>query len=156
MVAAENDGATDTGTALYAGTLKLVVSADACGGFTFAIDTSPIPWAPGSYWTYLEGTYPEYEEIYPNGQPLSVNTCPDDGILCNGTKACDPVLGCVTVPVNCDDGVACTIDSCDAGLDKCVHKPNHALCDDGNPRTIDKCTLTGCTHWAQRPLSIDE
>jgi hypothetical protein len=33
--------------------------------------------------------------------------------------------------VDCDDGVACTQDTCDESQAACVHAPDHALCQDG-------------------------
>ena len=55
----------------------------------------------------------------------------DDGFFCNGEEACDPSVGCVQdVPPNPDDGVACTVDSCDEATDSFVNTPNHAQCDD--------------------------
>jgi hypothetical protein len=56
----------------------------------------------------------------------------DDGLFCNGLEVCDPINGCGpgTAP-NCDDGVECTLDSCDETGDVCVHSPDHGACDDG-------------------------
>ena len=51
----------------------------------------------------------------------------------NGGQAC--VGGfCVATgkPQNCDDGVACTNDSCDANKNACVHAPNDASCPSGS------------------------
>ena len=37
-----------------------------------------------------------------------------DGDLCSGVETCDPAQGCRPgEPLTCDDGVACTVDSCD-------------------------------------------
>lgn len=77
---------------------------------------------------------------------------PDDplcgsGSFCEGGLHCDPVLGCVTGPLpDCDDGVACTDDRCDAGLDDCVHELIDALCRNGNPCDgLERCDeLNGC------------
>lgn len=33
--------------------------------------------------------------------------------------------------VECDDGVSCTVDACDATLHVCTHLPNDKVCDDG-------------------------
>lgn len=75
----------------------------------------------------------------------------DDGLFCNGAETCDPSLdcqpgtdpcdpelfcdeeadacvGCLT-PADCDDGVACTVDTCEAG--SCVNTPDDGYCDDG-------------------------
>jgi hypothetical protein len=37
-------------------------------------------------------------------------------------------MGCVFTPRDCDDGVACTTDSCDAMAQKCKHAPSDAVC----------------------------
>jgi len=61
----------------------------------------------------------------------------DDGQRCNGLETCDPVDGvCVAgTPPSCDDGFACTTDSCDpaanGGAGACVNTPNDADCDNG-------------------------
>ncbi|MBM4355110.1 MAG: hypothetical protein FJ109_15220, partial [Deltaproteobacteria bacterium] len=55
-----------------------------------------------------------------------------DGFFCNGLEKCDKALGCVTLPVpGLNDGVACTVDTCDEAADKVVHFPNNAFCSDG-------------------------
>ncbi len=59
-----------------------------------------------------------------------------DGLYCNGAEICDPVngapgTGCVAgTPPPCDDGIPCTVDSCDE-VKGCVHTPSDALCNDG-------------------------
>ncbi|MEM7249493.1 MAG: S8 family serine peptidase, partial [Acidobacteriota bacterium] len=56
----------------------------------------------------------------------------DDGIFCNGIETCDPAIGCQPgTPPSCDDGVGCTIDSCDGGNDACSNAPDDSACDDG-------------------------
>ncbi|MCO6439031.1 MAG: S8 family serine peptidase [Phycisphaerae bacterium] len=56
----------------------------------------------------------------------------NDGLYCNGTETCSATLDCQAgTPVNCDDAVGCTDDSCNEGTDSCDHAPNHGLCDDG-------------------------
>ncbi|RMG17300.1 MAG: hypothetical protein D6729_09400, partial [Deltaproteobacteria bacterium] len=56
----------------------------------------------------------------------------DDGAYCNGVETCDAALGCQPgTPPSCDDGVACTVDSCNEATDACVHTPSDASCDDG-------------------------
>ncbi len=57
----------------------------------------------------------------------------DNGRACDGVEACDPDLGCQPgIPLNCNDGVVCTFDSCDEDTDSCVHTPNNAVCDNGD------------------------
>ncbi len=56
----------------------------------------------------------------------------DDGLFCNGMETCDAVRDCQAgTPPSCDDGVACTTDSCDRSVDDCVHTPDDGLCDNG-------------------------
>ena len=52
-----------------------------------------------------------------------------------------------SLPVDdpCNDGVACTIDSCDPASG-CVHLLDASLCEDGNSCTDDICTATGCSN----------
>ena len=47
----------------------------------------------------------------------------DDGLFCNGTESCDPGSGRCTpgAPPDCADANTCTADTCDPGLDACVH-----------------------------------
>ncbi len=60
----------------------------------------------------------------------------DNGDWCDGVETCDPQADCqLGVPVDCDDGVDCTVDSCDEDLDECVNRPDDGLCDD-----LDPCT----------------
>jgi hypothetical protein len=56
----------------------------------------------------------------------------DNGLFCDGTETCDPVLDCQagTAPT-IDDGVACTDDSCDEVNDVIVNAANDSLCDNG-------------------------
>jgi len=56
----------------------------------------------------------------------------DDGNYCNGAEVCNPAAGCEGgIPIDCDDGVDCTVDVCDESTDMCVHEPDHLFCDDG-------------------------
>ncbi len=56
----------------------------------------------------------------------------DDTLFCNGTEVCDAGSGCVAgEALELDDGVACTLDSCDEALDLLVHEPVDASCDNG-------------------------
>ncbi len=55
----------------------------------------------------------------------------DDGAFCNGTETCNAVLDCQNGNDPCDDGVGCTIDTCDEGLDTCSNTANDASCDNG-------------------------
>jgi len=85
-----------------------------------------------------------------------VNTphCPSDGLVCNGIESCVPFqFGSVVIPEclpgippNCDDGNACTIDSC-VEPTGCTHTAVN--CNDGNACTQDLCDVQqGCVHVA--------
>jgi len=60
----------------------------------------------------------------------------DDGNACT-EDTCDPVSGCVHTPIGCDDGQICTIDACVPATGLCTHTPTN--CDDGNACTADSC-----------------
>lgn len=66
--------------------------------------------------------------------PVPINPCPggcSDGVFCNGAETCiDGQCTTGTAP-SCNDGLACTIDSCDSAADACRHVANHARCDNG-------------------------
>jgi len=70
----------------------------------------------------------------------------DDGQFCNGAETC--VGGSCqpgTAP-NCNDGVACTTDSCNEATDTCDHTANNAACGDGLfCNGVETCHVTlGC------------
>lgn len=77
---------------------------------------------------------------------LNHNLC-NDGLYCNGVESCHPTLGCQSgIPVNCNDGVACTVDTCNEATDSCNNVPNNASCSDGlfcNGAEVCHATL-GC------------
>ena len=78
-------------------------------------------------------------------------TC-SDGLYCNGSESCDPVTGAPATgclpgtPINCQDGIACTTDTCSNAAAACQHAPVDATCDDGifcdGQETCN--TLVGC------------
>jgi hypothetical protein len=55
----------------------------------------------------------------------------DDGLYCNGAEACAAGTCVAGTPLACDDGLGCTLDTCDEAADRCEHVPDDALCDDG-------------------------
>jgi len=81
----------------------------------------------------------------------------DDELYCSGVELCSDLLGCMDyAPVDCDDGIACTIDSCDEANDECVNASSNALCDDGLPCTDDICDpVEGCLHVSTCDDEID-
>ncbi|MGB0716276.1 MAG: hypothetical protein ACPGXK_10380 [Phycisphaerae bacterium] len=71
----------------------------------------------------------------------------DDGAYCNGVETCDPTNDCQAgTPIDCNDSVDCTIDSCNEDTDQCDNTPDNSSCDDGNPcNGIETCDpINGC------------
>ncbi len=56
----------------------------------------------------------------------------DNGLFCDGSETCDAINDCQagTAP-NCDDGISCTVDSCNEGADSCNNAPDDSACDNG-------------------------
>jgi hypothetical protein len=72
------------------------------------------------------------DEVNDTCKHVTDNSLCSDGLFCNGNETCHPTLGCQPgTPPNCNDGIACTVDTCDEAHDTCVHTPNNGACDDG-------------------------
>ena len=54
-----------------------------------------------------------------------------DGLFCNGMEVCAAGACAPGPPLDLDDGVSCTEDSCDEANDVILHVPNDGSCDDG-------------------------
>ena len=68
----------------------------------------------------------------------SAGAC-DDGLFCTGTESCDVFEGCISIPLEVDDGVDCTIDSCSEADRAIVHEPSTGLCP-----ILDGCAVQAC------------
>ena len=70
----------------------------------------------------------------------------DDSLFCSGVETCNAVTDCQPgTPVDCDDLVGCTVDSCNETTDQCDNVSEHCTCDDGDVCTTDTCDeLLGC------------
>jgi hypothetical protein len=55
----------------------------------------------------------------------------DDGRYCNGVEACVNGTCVAGTPVECDDGIACTLDMCDESQGGCEHDVVHHRCEAG-------------------------
>ena len=55
----------------------------------------------------------------------------DDELFCNGADTCGAGTCSVHAGGACDDGVACTVDTCDEELDSCANTIDDLACDDG-------------------------
>ena len=63
---------------------------------------------------------------------VATNSLCDNGLFCDGSETCDAALGCQAgTVVSCDDGVSCTVDSCNEGSDSCDNAPDDGACDNG-------------------------
>jgi len=62
--------------------------------------------------------------------PCDTDAYCDDGSFCNGVETCSNGKCMGGMPLDCDDGVNCTVDDCDEAMQKCVHTPDHHICDD--------------------------
>jgi hypothetical protein len=71
----------------------------------------------------------------------------DNGDFCDGSETCDPALDCQPgTPVPVDDGIVCTLDSCDEVLDVVVNDPDDSQCADAGVCTAPLCDpILGCT-----------
>jgi hypothetical protein len=62
-----------------------------------------------------------------------------------GSKGGDAAVACSS---SCDDGVACTQDSCDPSSGQCLHVPDHTKCNDASAMFCDRlkgCSVVHCT-----------
>jgi hypothetical protein len=75
--------------------------------------------------------------------PVANGTSCADATVCNGAETCQAGVCMAGTPPSCNDGNACTTDSCDAAAG-CRHVAQS--CDDANPCTTDGCSPQGCTH----------
>ena len=71
----------------------------------------------------------------------------EDGLFCNGAETCFRGLCIIGAPVECSDGIACTVDYCDELADACV---SSARDNDG-----DGVGDISCTDGAGAPLGED-
>jgi hypothetical protein len=74
----------------------------------------------------------------------------EDGIFCNGVEACVSGRCVAAAPINCDDGLGCTVDVCNEAARTCANNPDNALC--AAPARCDLmrgCVTEGCTSDAQ-------
>jgi hypothetical protein len=86
-------------------------------------------------------------DVCGNGMCVGLPLICDDGLFCNGIEECKEAGGgCVPgTPPALDDGVVCTIDTCDDETDLVVHTPEAATCDDGDGCTDEVCDpVEGC------------
>ncbi|MFX1286455.1 MAG: PKD domain-containing protein [Promethearchaeota archaeon] len=78
-------------------------------------------------------------------QCVSDSDC-DDGQYCNGAEVCAAGMCEPGSPVDCNDGISCTVDQCDEMTDSCENQPDDTRCDNGQfCDGIETCDiLTDC------------
>ncbi len=80
----------------------------------------------------------------------------DNGLFCDGVEACVAGRCAPGTSPSCDDGVACTRDSCRESDHSCVHEPDDGRCDNGVfCDGFESCdALSGC-HSGDSPFCDD-
>jgi hypothetical protein len=107
-------------------------AAAVCQGTTVTLD------AGAGYAAYLWSTSA-------TTQTVDVTTGGTYTVTVTNTNGCQGTCNKTVTFTGCDDGDACTDDSCDPQTGQCVHAPHD--CDDNDPCTIDFChPQFGCFH----------
>ena len=76
-----------------------------------------------------------------DGDPCTIDEDCNDGDPCNGTELCIRGTGCVPgTPPTCDDGIACTRDSCEPATGECRSVADDELC----PPSMTCVPAVGC------------
>lgn len=78
----------------------------------------------------------------------------DDGVACT-VDTCDPASGCAFAPDDslCSDGIDCTTQRCDAASGCMAPVPDDTRCDDGIECTSDRCDAAlGCASSTSHAL----
>jgi hypothetical protein len=119
-------------------------------------DGAPDGEGPGDQPADPEAPFDAPHDVPPDGDiDLCEQPC-NDGIDCT-IDSCDPARGCIFTPANerCNDGIDCTVDTCDA-LTGCIFAPVDARCNDAIPCTVDTCLPgTGCVFTPEDALCSD-
>jgi hypothetical protein len=82
------------------------------------------------YWTGSSSDYHNWGAIWVRPACGTDADC-NDGKLCNGMETCSSGQCAAGVPPTCNDGVACTVDACDAIQNACVGLPDNTACGGG-------------------------
>ncbi len=91
-----------------------------------------------------ESPYSEEVNATPGG--CSVPADCDDGLYCNGAEDCVGGTCVAGAAVDCNDGIACTVDSCNEVTDSCDNIADNGYCDNGAYCDgVETCHVTlGC------------
>jgi len=114
---------TTGGTADRRNTLEQVlISSPATGPYTVTVRSFNVPSGPQPFAVVVTGNL---------AASCTVDANCDDGLFCNGTETCNAGACQAGAAVSCNDGVSCTVDSCNETTDSCDFVPNNLLCADG-------------------------
>ncbi len=92
-----------------------------------------------------------FDAPVPDAPGLDVG--PIDALMRDAPDLPDAFRACAA-DIDCDDGLACTMDSCDE--EHCVYAASDAACADTEACTDDRCVLgTGCTHTPNSAMCND-
>ncbi|MFW5878251.1 MAG: hypothetical protein ACOCVR_00395, partial [Myxococcota bacterium] len=120
-----------------------------CGvdGFLLTTDTALDPNVDGGFIPYATADwddpaldwYSAAADGYCDDSFLADDGTPcDEHLFCNGDASC--LAGtCVAGADPCDDGVACTIDTCHEDTDSCTNDADDTVCDDGYDCSVGAC-----------------
>lgn len=122
--------------------------------------TAATPFDIPAEWSYTHTSYCDLyydvrisarpsNDAMPDSAPFAVTFQAGDSACDNGSDATYTLMpySIFFCPASCDDGDACTADSCDQDTGACVHSA--MTCDDANICTTDSCdSATGCSNVA--------
>lgn len=88
--------------------------------------------------------------------PINEGLACSDGNLCTLEDRCQAGV-CQGDPNTCDDGVTCTVDSCNPDTGGCANIPTASLCDNANECTVDTCdAVNDCQHTPKEDWTLCE
>lgn len=92
------------------------------------------------------------------GLPCTTGVDCDDGCFCDGEELCIAGRCAAGAPPACDDGAACTADTCSEEGAECVHAADDSVCDDGDPcNGAETCVVAvGCRAGAELECTDDD
>ncbi len=115
---------------LALGTATAILAVASACGRTGLLEDRPKPDAAGDAVT---------ADVFDAGPDVEAGPDVVDGSACESGSdctsrdfctvgTCDPDAGCVFLPRDCDDGHACTTDSCSSRTSSCLHQPDDTMC----------------------------
>lgn len=90
-------------------------------------------------------------------QYLDAGQCTSSGGVAQGTGSTCSTASCpvCVADEDCDDGLLCTLGTCDTVTHVCRQTPFHSLCGDGVACTIDSCDpVLGCVHQPREASEV--